>query len=143
MGMINLKSWDERKESVTELIAELEAKTKHITDATFSSSPRPPCPASATPAGFELRLLDRTGRGDLQETDKVRPGFHCRPARNARRGRAFTGFDANFPQYLIHVDQDLAAKKGVTVDKRHGHAADPDGLATTPPTSSASARCTR
>ena len=32
-------------------------------------------------------------------------------------GGAFTSFDPNFPQYLIHVDQDMAAKKGVSVEQ--------------------------
>ncbi|HEY8398354.1 MAG TPA: efflux RND transporter permease subunit, partial [Flavihumibacter sp.] len=29
---------------------------------------------------------------------------------------AFTGFDPSFPQYMLHVDYDMAAKKGVTVE---------------------------
>ena len=29
---------------------------------------------------------------------------------------AFTSFDPNFPQYLIHLDQEMAAQKGVSVD---------------------------
>ncbi|HRD40313.1 MAG TPA: hypothetical protein PLC65_16920, partial [Bacteroidia bacterium] len=28
----------------------------------------------------------------------------------------FTSFNPTFPQYLIHIDQDVAAKKGITVD---------------------------
>lgn len=30
---------------------------------------------------------------------------------------AFTSFDPNFPQYMISVDQQTAAQKGITVDK--------------------------
>ncbi len=29
---------------------------------------------------------------------------------------ATTSFDPNFPQFLIHVDQEMAAKQGVTID---------------------------
>jgi multidrug efflux pump subunit AcrB len=29
---------------------------------------------------------------------------------------SFTSFDATFPQYMIHIDYDMAAKKGVSVD---------------------------
>ena len=31
-------------------------------------------------------------------------------------GAAYTGFDPSFPQYMIHIDYDMAAKKGVSVD---------------------------
>ena len=31
-------------------------------------------------------------------------------------GSAFTNFEPNFPQYMIHVDQELAAKKGVQIE---------------------------
>ncbi len=120
MGMINLKSWDDREQSVTELIAELEAKTRHITDADIQFFPPPTVPGFGNSAGFELRLLDRTGRGDLQETAKVSQDFIAALRETPAVGAAFTGFDASFPQYLIHVDQDQAAKKGVTVEKAMG-----------------------
>ncbi|MBT9394220.1 efflux RND transporter permease subunit [Hymenobacter sp. NST-14] len=120
MGMINLKSWDDRQQSVTELIAELEAKTRHITDADIQFFPPPTVPGFGNSAGFELRLLDRTGRGNLQETAKVSQDFIAALRQTPAVGAAFTGFDASFPQYLIHVDQDQAAKKGVTVEKAMG-----------------------
>src|SRR5690606_25205936 len=31
-------------------------------------------------------------------------------------GSAFTSFDPNFPQYMINVDYDVAAKKGISVE---------------------------
>ena len=120
MAMINLKAWDDRKQSVTELIAELEAKTRHINDAAIQFFPPPTVPGFGNSAGFELRLLDRTGRGNLQETARVSQDFIAALRQTPAVGTAFTGFDASFPQYLIHVDQDQAAKKGVTVEKAMG-----------------------
>jgi hydrophobe/amphiphile efflux-1 (HAE1) family protein len=117
MGMINLKAWDDRKESVTELIATLNQQTEHITDADIQFFAPPTVPGFGNSGGFELRLLDRTGRGDLQQTAKVSNQFITALTKTPAVGSAFTGFDASFPQYLIHVDQDQAAKKGVTVDK--------------------------
>ncbi|GGF08689.1 efflux RND transporter permease subunit [Hymenobacter cavernae] len=117
MGMINLKTWDDREESVTDLIAQLEAKTKHITDADIQFFPPPTVPGFGNSSGFELRLLDRTGRGDLQQTAQVTNRFIEALSKTPAVGSAFTSFDPSFPQYLIHVDQDQAAKKGVTVDK--------------------------
>ncbi|TGD79522.1 efflux RND transporter permease subunit [Hymenobacter wooponensis] len=117
MGMINLKAWDDRKESVNELIAVLNEQTKHITDADIQFFAPPTVPGFGNSGGFELRLLDRTGRGDLQQTAKVSNQFITALTKTPAVGSAFTGFDASFPQYLIHVDQDQAAKKGVTVDQ--------------------------
>ncbi|MBB5284187.1 HAE1 family hydrophobic/amphiphilic exporter-1 [Rhabdobacter roseus] len=116
MGMINLKPWDERTVSVQDIIALMEERTKDITDADIQYFPPPTVPGFGNSSGFELRLLDKTGRGDLQETARVTNEFVEALRTTPEIGSAFTSFDASFPQYLIHVDTDMAAKKGVTVD---------------------------
>jgi len=116
MGMINLKPWDQRQQSVAEFIAELEEKTKGISDADIQYLPPPTVPGFGNSSGFELRLLDKSGTGDLQKTAAVAQTFLTALRRDAAIAGAFTSFDPNFPQYLIHVDQDMAAKKGVTID---------------------------
>ncbi len=50
MGMINLKGWDEREQSVTDFITELEEKTRGISDADIQFLPPRRCRASATAA---------------------------------------------------------------------------------------------
>ena len=117
MGMINLKGWDERGQSVTSFIKELEDKTKGISDADIQFLPPPAVPGFGNSSGFELRLLDQSGGGDLQKTAAVTQKFLAALRKSPAIGEAFTGFDPNFPQYLIHVDQDLAAKNGVTVER--------------------------
>ncbi|SNR43750.1 efflux RND transporter permease subunit [Hymenobacter mucosus] len=117
MGMINLKPWDERKQSVQDMITELEEKTKSISDASIQFLPPPTVPGFGNSSGFELRLLDKTGSGDLQKTAAVAQTFLTALNKEGAINGAFTGFDPNFPQYLIHVDQDMAAKKGVTIDR--------------------------
>ena len=67
-------------------------------------------------SGFELRLLDKTGSGNLQETYKVTQDFMEAVKERKEIKSIFTSFNPTFPQYLIHVDQDVAAKKGITVD---------------------------
>jgi hydrophobe/amphiphile efflux-1 (HAE1) family protein len=116
MGMINLKAWDQREQSVTEFIAELEEKTKNISDADIQFLPPPTVPGFGNSSGFELRLLDKSGSGNLQKTAEVSQTFLTALRKDPAIGGAFTSFDPNFPQYLIHVDQDMAAKKGVTID---------------------------
>ncbi|MCC3158265.1 efflux RND transporter permease subunit [Hymenobacter sp. 15J16-1T3B] len=117
MGMINLKGWDEREESVDDLIAELRKRTAGIRDARIEFFSPPTVPGFGNSSGFELRILDKTGRGDLQQTANATNKFITALAKTPEIGAAFTTFDPNFPQYLIHVDQEMAAKRGVTVDR--------------------------
>ncbi|MBE7176225.1 MAG: efflux RND transporter permease subunit [Mucilaginibacter polytrichastri] len=117
MGMVNLKAWDERKESVDDIIAELQKRTRNIADATIQYFPPPTVPGFGNASGFEIRLLDKTGSGDLQKTAEMTNKFIDALKKSPEIGDAFTSFDPNFPQYLIRVDQQMAAKKGVTIDR--------------------------
>lgn len=117
MGMINLEPWHKRALSVNEIIPLLVEKTAHIKDATIQYFPPPTVPGFGNASGFEVRLLDRTGQGDLQNTSRVVNSFIDALKQQPEIADAFTSFDVSFPQYLIHVDQDIAAQKGVTIDK--------------------------
>lgn len=116
MAMINMKAWDERKESVAALISELEKQTSHITDAKIEFLPPPTVPGFGNSSGFEFRLLDKTGSGDLQRTETVAKELIAAAEETGAVKNIFTGFNPNFPQYMIHVDQEIAAKKGITID---------------------------
>ncbi|GEP91961.1 hydrophobe/amphiphile efflux-1 (HAE1) family protein [Chitinophaga terrae (ex Kim and Jung 2007)] len=116
MGMINLKPWDERKASVSEMISRLQKQTAEIADASIEFFPPPTVPGFGNSSGFELRLLDRSGSGELTQTAEVTNQFIEALKKRPEIGSAFTSFDASFPQYLIHVDQAMAAKKGVSIE---------------------------
>ncbi|THV58961.1 efflux RND transporter permease subunit [Chryseobacterium candidae] len=115
MAMINLKDWKERNISVNDLIAELSDKTKSIADAQIEIFAPPTVPGFGNTSGFELRLLDRTG-GTIENTDKITKDFVKKLNEAPELQNSFTSFDATFPQYMINVDYDMAAKKGVSVD---------------------------
>lgn len=115
MAMINLKDWKERNISVNDLIAELSEKTKSIADAQIEIFAPPTVPGFGNTSGFELRLLDRTG-GTIENTDKITKDFVKKLNEAPELQNSFTSFDATFPQYMINVDYDMAAKKGVSVD---------------------------
>ncbi|WP_419495029.1 efflux RND transporter permease subunit [Chryseobacterium bernardetii] len=115
MAMINLKDWKERSISVNELITELSEKTKGIADAQIEIFAPPTVPGFGNTSGFELRLLDRTG-GSIENTDKITKDFVKKLNEAPELQNNFTSFDATFPQYMINVDYDMAAKKGVSVD---------------------------
>ncbi|RZM28162.1 MAG: efflux transporter outer membrane subunit, partial [Pedobacter sp.] len=116
MGMINLVAWEDRKESVTDIIAELREKTAHIMDAEIEFFPPPTVPGFGNSSGFELRLLDKTGNDDLNATAAVMKTFMDDLKATPEVGNVFTSFDVSFPQYELHVDYDMAAKKGVSVE---------------------------
>ncbi len=115
MAMINLKDWKERNISVNDLISELSEKTKGIADAQIEIFAPPTVPGFGNTSGFELRLLDRTG-GTIENTDKITKDFVKKLNEAPELQNNFTSFDATFPQYMINIDYDMAAKKGVSVD---------------------------
>lgn len=120
MNLISLKNWKERKQSDAEIIRELEEKTKHIKDASIEFFTPPPVPGYGNSSGFELRLLDRSGSGDLQKLQQVADAFVAELNKRPEINNTFTTFNAKFPQYLLHIDGDLAAQKGITADNAMG-----------------------
>ena len=117
MGMVSLKPWDQRTQSADDIIALLKEKTRHISDAKIEFFSPPTVPGFGNSSGFELRVLDQTGRGDLQEIARVTEQFIADLRESPAIANGYTNFDASFPQYMIHVDQDMAAKKGITIDR--------------------------
>jgi hydrophobic/amphiphilic exporter-1 (mainly G- bacteria), HAE1 family len=115
--LINLKDWNNRKESADEIMDLVIEKTAHIKDAKIEFFPPPAVPGYGNASGFELRVLDKTGSGDLKKMEEVVNQFIIDLKKRPEIASAFTIFDASFPQYLIRVDEDKAAQKGVSVNK--------------------------
>ena len=118
--LINLTNWDSRKQSVDDVIELLEEKTKHIKDAKIEFFPPPAVPGYGNASGFELRLLNKTGDGDLKKMEIVVKQFIADLKERPEIASAFTIFDASYPQFMINIDNDMAAQKGVTVDNVMG-----------------------
>lgn len=116
MAMINLKSWEDRKESVNDMIEKLRKATAHIKDADIEFFPPPTVPGFGNSSGFELRLLDRSGKDDMKATAVVLNDFLKELRNSPEIGNAFSSFNPAFPQYMIKVDYDMAAKKGVSIE---------------------------
>lgn len=116
MGMINLKSWSEREASVNDLIRKLQKSTASISDARIEFFSPPTVPGFGNSSGFELRLLEKAKKNDLPYTASVVSNFINEAKKRPEIGSVFSGFDVSFPQYMIHVDRDKAAQKGVTIE---------------------------
>ena len=118
--LVNLKPWSERARSVDEVIAELRRRTAHIHAAEIEFFPPPSIPGYGNASGFELRVLDRTGRGDVREMERVVTQFVSDLQARPEIASAFTIFNASYPQYTIIVDADRAAQLGVTTEAALG-----------------------
>lgn len=114
--LINLKPWKDRSKSVTEISDELKASTINIHGAKLEFFPPPAVPGYGNASGFELRLLDKTGSGDFKKQEAVVKKFIEDLMVRPEIGSAFTIFDASYPQYMLHIDEDKAAQKGITVN---------------------------
>lgn len=116
MSTINLKPWKQRDANANDIIARLIEKTKHIKGAEIQFFPPPAVPGFGNASGFEVRLLDKTGSGNLQKTAEVAEKFMEKLKQRPEIKDVFSSFNPSFPQYLIHVDQDIASNKGISVD---------------------------
>lgn len=114
--LINLKSWEERKHSVQEVIAELEERSKDITGATIEFFQPPAVPGYGAAGGFELRLLDKAGSGDYKKMETVSRDFVNALSKRPELSSVFTFYSASFPQYMLRIDNDIAQQKGVTIE---------------------------
>lgn len=114
--VVNLKQWSERDKSVDDVIKELQEKTKHIKSARIEMFPPPTVPGYGNSSGFELKLLDKSKIRDIKTIDHDTKNFIKELEKRPEIGMIFTTFDASFPQYILHIDQDKAAQKGVTIN---------------------------
>ncbi len=113
--LINLKEWSQRSASVSDIIQELKGKLHHIKDAEIDFFPPPAVPGYGNASGFEVKLLDKTGIDDLKEMEGVTMKFVEDLEARPEIANCFTIFNASIPQYILNVDYDKAAQKGVTV----------------------------
>ena len=113
--LINLKPWKERSRTAKEIINDLENKCQQITDANIEFFEPPSIPGYGAASGFELRLLDKTGSNDYHAMEKVSKSFVSALNKRPEIGSAFTFYSASFPQYMLRVDNNIAAQKGITL----------------------------
>ena len=118
--LISLKGWSQRKHSVAQIIEELEEKSKDIGAVVEFFEP-PAVPGYGAASGFALRLLDMNNETNYQEFDRINREFMD----DLRQRKEFTGlftfFAANYPQYELVIDNELAMQKGVSIKNAMGN----------------------
>ncbi|MBO0358047.1 efflux RND transporter permease subunit [Hymenobacter sp. BT186] len=113
--LISLKPWAERKESVHEIVEGLEKKAQEIPGATIEFFEPPAVPGYGAAGGFQLQLLDKTSTGDYKALEKVNEDFMAALQKRKELAGLFTFFSANYPQYELQIDNQLAMQKGVSI----------------------------
>jgi HAE1 family hydrophobic/amphiphilic exporter-1 len=114
--LINLKDWSERHHSVKEVIEELEEKTKDM-GAVIEFFEPPAVPGYGSSDGFSLRMLDKHSTVDYLEFDEVNTEFMEALQKRPELTGLFTFYSANYPQYELIKDNELAMQKGVSIGK--------------------------
>ncbi len=114
--LINLKNWSDRKHTVKEIIEELEEKSKGLGAVVEFFEP-PAIPGFGSSGGFSMRLLDKNSDTDYHEFDKINKEFMDNLAKRKELTGLFTFFAANYPQYELEIDNNLAMQKGVSIGK--------------------------
>jgi hydrophobic/amphiphilic exporter-1 (mainly G- bacteria), HAE1 family len=113
--LINLKPWSDRKHTVNEMVLELEELSKEIPGATIEFFEPPAVPGYGAAGGFSLQLLDKTNSGDYDQLERVKNDFMAALEKRKELTGLFTFFSANYPQYEITIDNQLAMQKGVSI----------------------------
>jgi HAE1 family hydrophobic/amphiphilic exporter-1 len=114
--LINLKTWGEREHSVKEIMEELEEKSQGLGAIVEFFEP-PAVPGFGSSGGFSMRLLDKTTSTDYQEFDVINKEFIENLSKRKELTGLFTFFAANYPQYELEIDNELAMQKGVSIGK--------------------------
>ena len=115
--LINLKNWSDRKMTAPQIIAELEKRCKEIAGVTLEFYEPPAVPGYGAAGGFSLRLLDKTNTGDYDKLQVVNDKFMEELHKRKELRGLFTFFSANYPQYELVIDNQVAMQKGVSIGK--------------------------
>ncbi|GAC1378054.1 MAG: efflux RND transporter permease subunit [Hymenobacter sp.] len=113
--LLDLKPWSERKESIADIIGNLEKKAHEIPGATIEFFEPPAVPGYGAAGGFQLQLLDKTNSGDYKALEKVNEEFMAKLKKRKELAGLFTFFSADYPQYELKIDNELAMQKGVSI----------------------------
>ena len=115
MVIVRLKTWDQRKRTVDDVVGDLFKKTGSIRGASIFFISPPTIQGFGQSGGFEFQLQDKTAHSTA-DFFKVNNEFLAKLAQRKEIQYAQTSFNPNFPQYMMDVDLEKAKEAGVTVN---------------------------
>ncbi|WP_404307157.1 efflux RND transporter permease subunit [Neorhodopirellula lusitana] len=113
--IINLKPWADRELTSKEIIERLEEEGQEIANVKLEFFEPPAVPGFGAAGGFSVNLLDKTNSGDYQALGEETDKFMAALSKRKELKGLFTFFAANYPQYEIVIDNDVAMQKGVSI----------------------------
>lgn len=115
MVILKLKTWDDRKGSVDDVIKQLFIKTAGIREASIFFISPPTLQGFGQSGGFEFQLQDKGGH-TTDEFFKVNTAFLAKLAERKEIQYGTTSFNPNFPQYMMDINLEKCKDAGVTVN---------------------------
>ncbi|HEY4310873.1 MAG TPA: efflux RND transporter permease subunit [Pirellulales bacterium] len=113
--IINLKDWSDRKRTARQLIVDLEEKARSMSNVKLEFFEPPAVPGFGNAGGVSLLVLDTTFSADYQRLGEVTDKFMATLRKRKEVSNLFTFYNANYPQYDLIIDNDVAMQKGVTI----------------------------
>ncbi len=115
--IINLKNWSDRKRTARQIIEELEEKCREMTNVKLEFFEPPAVPGFGAAGGFSVRLLDKTNTTDYKRLGEVTDKFMAALEKRKELKNLFTFYTADYPQYELIINNDVAMQKGVSIGK--------------------------
>jgi HAE1 family hydrophobic/amphiphilic exporter-1 len=115
--LINLKTWADRKMTSKQIIQQLEHDCRIMSNVKLEFFEPPAVPGFGAAGGFSVRVLDKTNSMNYKELGVVTDKFMAALAKRKEVKGLFTFFAANYPQYELVIDNDVAMQKGVSIAK--------------------------
>ncbi len=112
---VQLKPWDERKRTASQLIRAINAKLMtSVTEATAMAFGPPPIPGLGTSGGFSMFIQDKQGNTPQYLSENTAK-FIAAASQRPEIANVFTTFKSTVPQKYIVLDKDKISKLGLTV----------------------------
>ena len=113
--IINLKNWSDRKRTARQLIVDLEERCRTMSNVKLEFFEPPAVPGFGKAGGVSMLVLDMTFSADYQRLGEVTDKFMAALKKRKEVTNLFTFYAANYPQYDLIIDNDVAMQKGVTI----------------------------
>ncbi|MFO0889344.1 MAG: efflux RND transporter permease subunit [Isosphaeraceae bacterium] len=113
--IVNLKEWTKRNRTARQIIEELEEKSRKISNVKLEFFEPPAVPGFGTAGGISMLVLDKTSSADYQRLGEVTDKFMADLRKRKEVTNLFTFYAANYPQYELIIDNDVAMQKGVSI----------------------------
>ncbi len=113
--LINLKNWNDRKQTSKQIIEELEVKCAKMSNVKLEFFEPPAVPGFGAAGGFSVRVLDKTNTNNYKALGEVTEKFMAALQKRKEVKGLFTFFASNYPQYELVINNDVAMQKGVSI----------------------------